>query len=73
MTKKKHAARVALQVASDKLSDEIWEGQWDHIASLKILPRSDCVEIIDELERRCPGATRKEYQEAIARSMYTRR
>ena len=72
MTKKKHAVRVALLAASDALSDEIWEGRWDHIASLKTHPIGECVDIIDELERRCPGYTRQEYQDAIARSVFTR-
>lgn len=73
MTKKKHAARLALQAASDGLSDEIWEGRWDHIASLHNHPIGECVKIIAELERRSPGHTKEEYKDAIARSLFTRR
>jgi hypothetical protein len=77
MTQKKHAAREALRAASDGLSDEIWEGQWDGIAGLKTHPIAQWLysasEIIDELARRCPGHTRQEYQDALSRSMFTRR
>ena len=73
MTKKKHAARVALQAAARALSDEVWEGRWDHIASLKTRPIAELEEIFDELERRCPGHTRQEYQDAFARRFTTGR
>jgi hypothetical protein len=64
MTKKKHAAREALKEASDKLVAEIWDGQWEHLKKRSIV----CREIVTEMERRCPGHTKSEYEGAIARS-----
>jgi hypothetical protein len=68
MTKKKHLARLALQAASQTLSEEIWEHKWDYVLT-KDKPLIEYVEIIQELERRCPGFSKEEYQDSIFRSM----
>ncbi len=70
---KRKQSRSALRIASDQLSDEIWERKWEHVADLKVKPVGECIEIIRELERRCPGHTQEEYQDVIARSMFTNR
>jgi len=69
--KVKDQARPALSDASNKLSEEIWEGKWDHIQGIRTMPIGQCTEILHELERRCPGHTSQEYQDAITRSMFT--
>jgi hypothetical protein len=73
MPSKKHNARIALSNASDILSDEIWGKKWDHIPTVHTKPICDCVEIIKELENRCPGHSIEEYQNAISRAMFHRR
>ena len=65
--------RGALGSAADILSEEIRQGEWDHISSIRSKPIVDCSEIIQELEQRCPDYTQKEYQNAIARSMWMTR
>ncbi len=72
MTHKKHLARQALAAAADALSDEIWEGKWNHIPELRTKPigkYGEIIEIMRELERLCPGHSQEEYQDAIARSL----
>jgi hypothetical protein len=73
MTKNKHAARVRLAAAADLLSEEVWDGKWDHIAEVKAKPIGTWTEITEELEKRCPGYSQEEYQDALARSMFTHR
>jgi hypothetical protein len=73
MTRKKHLARVRLRDAANALSEEIWEHKWDHLPEVKSTPIGLWTEIPRELEKRCPGHSLEEYQEAIARSMLTRR
>jgi hypothetical protein len=73
MTQKKHAARVALSKAADELVDEVRQGKWDHIQTLKSKPIGDQPELFAELERRCPGHTKEAYADAYARSFITRR
>ena len=68
MTKKNHAARVALEAAAYELSLEIWGGKWEHVRERNtpigrwtVLPR--------ELEKRCSGHTLEQYQDALSRAM----
>jgi hypothetical protein len=72
MTKKKHLARLALAAAADGLIDELHAGKWDHV-SARFKPIPNCTELIDELERRCPGHSREDRIDALARSLFTRR
>src|SRR5689334_2147259 len=39
------------------LAEEIRDGRWDHVEALKTKPVPSCPEIMEELERRCPGHT----------------
>ena len=73
MTKQNHQAREALREASNKLSEEFAEGKWDHIPGIRKMPVGDSVELLKELERRCPGHTTEEYREAFLRSVFTQR
>jgi hypothetical protein len=72
--KKKHQMRqtkLALLDASNKLSEEIWESTWDKIPGIHANPIGECTEIIQELEKRCPGYSPEEYKDAYAMSMFT--
>jgi hypothetical protein len=73
MTRKKHAARVALAAAADQLVAEVWENKWNHVPEVKSTPIGLWVAIPRELERRCPGHSLEEYRDAISRCMFTRR
>ena len=73
MTKKKHEARLRLRDAAGTLSEEVWEGKWDHLREIRTKPIGKCTEILKELERRCPGHSLEEYRDAYSRSMFTHR
>jgi hypothetical protein len=73
MTKKKHEARERLRDASNALSEEVWEGKWDHFPEIRSKPIGECMDILRELERRCPGHSITEYRDAYCRSMFTHR
>ncbi len=75
MNSKEHRKelRASLTKAADTLSQEIWGGQWQHVADLKTKPVRDCDEIIVELTRRCPGHSQEEYGDAISRAMFYNR
>jgi len=73
MTKKKHAARVALKAAADALADEIWAGAWNHLKELHANPVGHQPKLVQELKRRCPGHTKEEYADALVRSWILRR
>ncbi len=73
MTKWKHEARERLREASNALSEEVWEGKWDHLPEIRKKTIGECTEILRELERRCPGHSVEEYRDAYCRSMFTDR
>jgi hypothetical protein len=62
MTRKEHLARLKLRNAAEKLSEEIWDHKWDHIAEFPCKPIGKWKEIPRELERRCPGHSLEEYR-----------
>lgn len=62
-----------LKSAAYKLAEEIWDKKWEHVSDLKTKPVPDCVEIIDELRRRCPGYRLEQYKRAIAQGMFESR
>jgi hypothetical protein len=65
--------RKALSKASLELAEEIWSEKWVHVTDLRTKPVCDCKEIMEELEKRCPGHTDDEYREAISRGMWESR
>ncbi|MBI1323160.1 hypothetical protein GC170_08225 [bacterium] len=73
MTKRKHRAREALREASNALSVEFAEGKWDHLPGIRTIPLGECIELMQELERRCPGHTLQQYQDAFRRSVFNYR
>ncbi|TXH57800.1 MAG: hypothetical protein E6Q97_03790 [Desulfurellales bacterium] len=73
MTERKHQAREALREASNELSVEFAEGKWDHLPGIRTTPVGECMELLKELERRCPGHAAEAYQEAFRRSVFTYR
>lgn len=68
MKNKKKISEIAYQLA-----DEIRDGKWSHISELNLKPALDCKEIIDELRKRCPGYTNKEYKRAISTGLFESR
>ncbi len=73
MTKRKHEARTRLRDASNALSEEVWEGKWDHLSEIRSKPIGKCTSILIELEKRCPGYSLEDYRDAYCRSMFTHR
>jgi len=69
MTTKKHLARVALSSAARALTEEIWEGKWNHIPEVKTMPIGNWIDMVRELERRCPGHSPQDYRDAIGREI----
>jgi hypothetical protein len=59
-----------LKKAAYDLGSEIHAGKWSHVRDLARKPGPACVEIIEELQRRCPGFTLPEYQEALSQGLY---
>jgi hypothetical protein len=55
------------------LSEEVWDGKWDHLPEIRKKPIGECIEILQELERRCPDHSPEEYRDAYCRSMFTHR
>jgi len=70
MTKRRQDSRNALPRAADEISREVWVGKWDHIPNLNKKLISEWTEILEELERRCPGHTKEMYEDALARSYF---
>jgi hypothetical protein len=62
-----------LRTAAYHLAEEIWENKWDHVTDLRSKPVGACVDIINELRRRCPGHTLEEYKRAMADGMFDSR
>jgi hypothetical protein len=59
-----------LYQAARELAAEIRDGSWRHVRDLKRKPVPDCVEIIDELRRRCRGFSMEEYKRAVAIALF---
>ncbi len=38
MTKQKHEARLRLRDVANTLSEEVWEGEWDHLLEIRTKP-----------------------------------
>jgi hypothetical protein len=55
------------------LGEEIRDGLWSHVADLACKPAPACVEMIDELRKRCPGFSVSDYQRALADGMFVSR
>ena len=54
-----------------ELCVEVWDGKWED--ALSRVPNGQpaaCDEVIAELARRCPGHSREEYENALARGMH---
>ena len=73
MTKERQTARKSLRKLADEISDEVWQGKWDHIPNLNGKVISEWTKVLEELEKRCPGHTKEGYEDALARSHFTRR
>jgi hypothetical protein len=62
-----------LPEASYQLAEEIRDGRWKHVQDLAVKPAPDCEDIIQELQRRCPGHSRQDYRTAIAKGLFESR
>lgn len=69
MTDDSHFAHEQLNLAAAQLAEEIWAKRWEHVADLKVKPVGECVQVVAELEKRCPGFSASEYSRALARGM----
>ncbi|TNJ32633.1 hypothetical protein E1B00_15430 [Arenimonas terrae] len=73
MTDDRRFAHQQLNSVAYVLAEEIRDGNWDHVPDLKAKPVGDCLEIVGELERRCPGFAPEAYKRAIATGMFETR
>ena len=60
---------VGLELSAYILAEEIRSGKWSHVEDLMKKPVPACGELIEELERRCPGFSLVDYQAALAEGM----
>jgi hypothetical protein len=65
--------RDALRLRACELADEIRAGRWSHVEGIATRPVPACREIVEELERRCPGFDLESYQRAIADGLFETR
>ena len=56
-----------------QIAEEIRDGKWNHISELSVRPAPACDQLIAEFARRCPGYTRKAYQQALADGLHETR
>jgi hypothetical protein len=52
------------------LAEEVRDGKWDHV--LRLVPNGQPAaseDVISELQQRCPGYSKEQYQKAIAKGM----
>jgi hypothetical protein len=60
----------SLDAEAYAIAEEVREGKWDH--ALRLVPNGQPAaseDVISELRRRCPGYSKEQYQEAIAKGM----
>ena len=62
-----------LAQAAYQLASEIRDGCWRHLSALSNKPAPSIPELIQELERRCPGFAVPEYQRALADGLFESR
>lgn len=55
--------------AAYRLAEEIRDGRRSHVSDLMWKPATACVELTDELSRRCPGFPLEAYKRALANGM----
>lgn len=58
-----------LAAAAFRLADEIRDGRWRHVYNPAGKPVTHCSKLIEELQRRCPGFSVPEYENALAQGM----
>jgi len=62
-----------LVTAAYSLAEEIRNGKWRHMTDLNGKPVSHYPELVDELQRRCPGYTLAAYKRALEDGMFATR
>jgi hypothetical protein len=62
-----------LAIEAYHLAEEIRDGRWRHIADLSSKPAPYCVELTDELQKRCPGFSLPDYRQALADGLFESR
>jgi len=55
------------------LAEEIRDGRWRHVFDPSSQSESNCPELIQELQRRCPGYVEAAYKRALADGMLATR
>lgn len=62
-----------LEEAGFQLAMEIYDGRWNHVPDIHRKPAPACPELLEELERRCPGHSLPEYRQALADGLFAAR
>jgi hypothetical protein len=65
--------KKTLSAAAYQLAEEIRKGCWRHVVGLSQKPAPSCVELTDELQKRCPGFALADYQRALADGLFASR
>jgi hypothetical protein len=63
---REYMSHCRLPKEADDLAKEIHNGDWDRFPELAAEPTPDHVELLKELERRCPGWSEADYERALA-------
>jgi hypothetical protein len=64
-----YMSHCLLPLEAHRLASEIHEGHWDRFPELGTYPAPIHVELIRELERRCPGWSGADYEKALSDSL----
>ena len=67
------AKDTSLATEAYRLAEEIRAGHWHHVADLLRVPAPRCVELTNELQKRCPGFSLADYQRALADGLHASR
>jgi hypothetical protein len=65
--------KQTLSLAAYRLAEEIRDGRWRHVVELSRKPAPSCVELTDELQKRCPGFLLADYRRALADGLFETR
>jgi hypothetical protein len=63
---KEYMSHCRLPKEAHDLAKEIHNGDWDRFSEVAAEPTPDHVELLKELERRCPGWSEADYERALA-------
>jgi hypothetical protein len=70
MTDDNRYAHYQLNAAAYALAQELLDGRWSPTDDLIPNPSGERESMIGELERRCPGFSRRYYERAVSRGLF---